>query len=601
MVNKVSYRDPTPNNFPDDYDPAKVDPRVKLRSDSIKGKMFGEETREAMYQALEIGSVTASEANAKADKTAESQDNLNQRVDDQIAANTIKYEEIDFRHSDMLKKTFETMRKRGDFYDNELAGRGVNVKWFGAVGDGVTDDSNAIQAAIDGGYDQIYFPQGTYLVDAPLVIKTRVMLQGSGPRSILIKKSNTTAIGVSSTVAGSAYTFDKPAIINVIFPDDSYFTNFVINNLNFTGNGTNRVLDAPRLAHSQFSKITATNFDYFNQFTDSWMVAFNSIRTTSVNYSFYAIGGTSYHLTNWHADGPVGSVPNVGFYFKDIRYSTLNACGADRMTTSYRFDGSSVVNLSGCGAETTSQAILVLGTATVTLNGCDLEFHTVANMVAQTKYPWLFDGNSKTIINGGTLSFNNYGSITDLSGIYVPILQENAEVRLIDPILNLEGLRGADKQFILKDKAVLKADNLIKSLSYAHPSKISQACYVTPNNLKTLMIIPDFVYGNTLTAKINYQGSSKYSTDSDGVFGTLTAEASVVNYDILKVKINITNTLNCFKGAAIPTPDIRAEIKNNSLYLYLMLTSSSSLPNVINGNLTIEYFVQNNSGIKPDV
>jgi len=43
--------------------------------------------------------------------------------------------------------------------------RGVNVKDFGAVGDGVADDTAAIQAALSLGGD-IYFPEGTYLVDA---------------------------------------------------------------------------------------------------------------------------------------------------------------------------------------------------------------------------------------------------------------------------------------------------------------------------------------------------------------------------------------------------------------------------------------------------
>lgn len=163
MANQVDYRDPTPNNFPQDYDPAKADPRVKLRSDSIKHKQKGVDTREAMYQAIEIGSVTANEAKTTADKTAESQDSLNQRVDDQIAANTIKDEEIDFRHSDMLKKTFETMRKRGDFYDNEFADRGVNVKWFGAIGDGEHDDTEFFESALSNGV-RLFIPDGKYKI-----------------------------------------------------------------------------------------------------------------------------------------------------------------------------------------------------------------------------------------------------------------------------------------------------------------------------------------------------------------------------------------------------------------------------------------------------
>jgi hypothetical protein len=38
----------------------------------------------------------------------------------------------------------------------------VSVKDFGAVGDGVTDDTAAIQAAVDSGAKRIYFPAGTY-------------------------------------------------------------------------------------------------------------------------------------------------------------------------------------------------------------------------------------------------------------------------------------------------------------------------------------------------------------------------------------------------------------------------------------------------------
>lgn len=57
-----------------------------------------------------------------------------------------------------------------------------NVKTYGATGDGTTDDSEAIQDAIDaanaadGG--AVYFPDGTYLVVTPLLLKTRVRLFG---------------------------------------------------------------------------------------------------------------------------------------------------------------------------------------------------------------------------------------------------------------------------------------------------------------------------------------------------------------------------------------------------------------------------------------
>jgi hypothetical protein len=47
----------------------------------------------------------------------------------------------------------------------------VSVKDFGAVGDGVTDDTAAIQAALNSGTQSILFPEGTYKVTSTLTIQ----------------------------------------------------------------------------------------------------------------------------------------------------------------------------------------------------------------------------------------------------------------------------------------------------------------------------------------------------------------------------------------------------------------------------------------------
>lgn len=59
-----------------------------------------------------------------------------------------------------------------------------NVKDFGAEGDGSTDDTTAIQAAIDAaetaGGGIVYFPPGTYKLTAALDLKAKVILRGVG-------------------------------------------------------------------------------------------------------------------------------------------------------------------------------------------------------------------------------------------------------------------------------------------------------------------------------------------------------------------------------------------------------------------------------------
>lgn len=76
----------------------------------------------------------------------------------------------------------------------------VSVKDFGAVGDGVTDDTVAIQAAVDAvfntGGGTVYFPTGIYLVSS--IVKNwigavTVRIQGAGKRAVkILKKAGTT-------------------------------------------------------------------------------------------------------------------------------------------------------------------------------------------------------------------------------------------------------------------------------------------------------------------------------------------------------------------------------------------------------------------------
>lgn len=66
----------------------------------------------------------------------------------------------------------------------------VSVKDFGAVGDGITNDTVAIQNALNSGAKQVLLNAGNYNTTAPIVIPSGVSFVGEGQRLSLIKKNH---------------------------------------------------------------------------------------------------------------------------------------------------------------------------------------------------------------------------------------------------------------------------------------------------------------------------------------------------------------------------------------------------------------------------
>ncbi len=66
----------------------------------------------------------------------------------------------------------------------------ISVKDFGAIGDGVADDTLPIQQAL-AAHDEVFLPAGTYLIMAPITVAKNQSLFGEGQKSIL--KCNTTS------------------------------------------------------------------------------------------------------------------------------------------------------------------------------------------------------------------------------------------------------------------------------------------------------------------------------------------------------------------------------------------------------------------------
>ncbi len=108
----------------------------------------------------------------------------------------------------------------------------LDVRWFGATGDGLTADDVAIQAAIDAAYalrvqstvgggilsgrvPTIFFPSGVYRLNAPLVSRAYINYDGDGavlaPVGAVVTANATTNIITTSTA--SPFVNDDPVLV----------------------------------------------------------------------------------------------------------------------------------------------------------------------------------------------------------------------------------------------------------------------------------------------------------------------------------------------------------------------------------------------------
>jgi hypothetical protein len=82
----------------------------------------------------------------------------------------------------------------------------ANVKLYGAKGDGVTDDTAAIQAAVNAS-DGVFFPTGTYLVSSAINLKTNSNVFGEGASSVILYTGTAASQGALYVNSGSATAF----------------------------------------------------------------------------------------------------------------------------------------------------------------------------------------------------------------------------------------------------------------------------------------------------------------------------------------------------------------------------------------------------------
>ena len=160
---------------------------------------------------------------------------------------------------------------------------GLNVKAFGAVGDGVTDDTQALQAALDavspttGG--TVFVPPGTYCLRGDLFVqrsKTRLLGAGRGASTLTICTYwNTTAAGY------------VPAMVNLAGTAGSPLTDITIEHLGFDATGLSSDANTPKCLAGTYADRVQLKGNLFRnsgheciwpngQSSDDWLIEGNT-------------------------------------------------------------------------------------------------------------------------------------------------------------------------------------------------------------------------------------------------------------------------------------------------------------------------------------
>jgi len=177
-------------------------------------------------------------------------------------------------------------------HNRMIAGAPANVKDFGAVGDGVTDDTAAIQAAIEHCFtlekDIVFSGSDNYKITSSLLLPQRPV--GGAYSSIKVEGNNCTITTTGSlSVFESAYDNAGTLQSSAYTSNDTYMSfGVVVQNFNIVGDGTSTL---PAIAINSYHQgcmlldVNSKGYDYFLYAQNCYYSRFHNLLTTGAKSS----------------------------------------------------------------------------------------------------------------------------------------------------------------------------------------------------------------------------------------------------------------------------------------------------------------------------
>ena len=78
--------------------------------------------------------------------------------------------------------------------------KSVNIKEFGALGDGIADDYLAVQSALDSGAEEVIIPQGIYCISDTLKVHSNTRIIADRTAKLVMKSDKRKKAGCHKDV-----------------------------------------------------------------------------------------------------------------------------------------------------------------------------------------------------------------------------------------------------------------------------------------------------------------------------------------------------------------------------------------------------------------
>lgn len=213
-----------------------------------------------------------------------------------------------------------------------------NVKDYLATGDGVTDDTTAIQnaitaAAIIGG--TVFFPSGTYVISSALTMFTAVSLLGVGSEAVIINQTSTSEGALIGTDVASitieGILFDGPNSGTANGIDFGWSANGNLPFLHFIDvwvrqfGGSGIALETPIVSH--FDRVIVQN-------------------NGAHGFDLYHAGTSCTFTSCWARTNA-----QAGYHFFESVYMNLSGCASDNNGINYLVESAQSIGFYSCGSE----------------------------------------------------------------------------------------------------------------------------------------------------------------------------------------------------------------------------------------------------------